>query len=285
MSQPTNDREEFLEARRLDVQWRPQGGIRLERLQTFGCGLGAEFVYCYTYPTCIENAELKGEKKFRVKVGKADSDPIARIHQQIAASTTAISEPPIVLVIFQTLASRHLERWFHSRLEKATGSIGSEWFVSCEDELVEFYKLYLATAKSTNQSEQILPPWPDSGSDVVRHEAILPPAIGGKTIDGFAVTHRDGTLLSYELQLVHLMWANMLEPISVEELRSRVAAKLGMPPDSVPAKFDQQIAIELGKTGRRPRFQLNMENKLVLVPGAKMPRARTAKFDGSQRYD
>jgi hypothetical protein len=78
----------------------------------------------------------------------ATDDPVARIYGQIAGSKTAISETPVVLLIFKTLAARHLERWFHKRLQPATNDAGSEWFYTNHDELVNLFQQYLRTAMS-----------------------------------------------------------------------------------------------------------------------------------------
>ncbi len=117
-----------LKVKALEVKWPPRNGIVLSQTETYGCGIGSEYVYCYTYKTYLELAELKGEDRYRIKVGSAKGDPIERIHSQFAGNKTSISEPPVVLVIFRTLAAGHLERWLHSRLYRTQEAIGSEWF-------------------------------------------------------------------------------------------------------------------------------------------------------------
>jgi hypothetical protein len=138
--------DESLIVRPLDLQWQPRPGVVIRDVKTFGCGIGSEYVYCYSYPTYIEVAKLKQEQRFRIKVGKADGDPIGRIHQQIGGNRTALSELPVVLLIFQTLASRHLERWLHKRLERASDAGGSEWFYTSPDEIVELFRQYVRQA-------------------------------------------------------------------------------------------------------------------------------------------
>lgn len=259
----------------LPVKWSAIGKVNTNEVRTYGTGFGEEYVYCYSFPIFLEVASLKQEPSYRVKVGKATGNPINRIHQQISASKTAISESPIVLVIFQAISAHQLEKWLHKRLERAVDAVGAEWFYTNPDELLELFREY----------ERCPTGWLDEPS-VAQVSKAAPrrlPTIASKCVDGFVVYHEDGRPLSFQLQLVHLMWANMARPISVGELREVVAAKLGVRPEDVPAKFDQQIDIELGKTDRAPRFQLDAENRLTLVPGKKMPRARTANPDGSQR--
>jgi hypothetical protein len=138
--------EESLIVQLLDIQWQPRPGVSLIQLKTYGCGIGSEYVYCYSFPTYVEMAELKQEQRFRVKVGMATDDPIGRIYGQIAGSRTAVSETPVVLLIFKTLAARHLERWFHTRLERASDAAGSEWFHTSVEELIDLFRKYVCTA-------------------------------------------------------------------------------------------------------------------------------------------
>jgi hypothetical protein len=137
---------ESLTVKLLDLPWQPRPGVILTQVKTYGCGIGSEHVYCYSYPTYLEIAELKQEQRFRVKVGMATDDPIGRIYGQIAGSKSAVSETPIVLLIFKTLAARHLERWFHKRLQRAPDAAGSEWFYTNHDELIDLFRDYLRTA-------------------------------------------------------------------------------------------------------------------------------------------
>jgi hypothetical protein len=138
-------RDEFV-VRPLELKWAPRPGVIITQARAFGCGFGSEYVYCYSYSAYIELANLKHERRFRIKVGKADNDPIARICQQISGNKTAVSESPVVLLVFQTLASRHLERWLHARLERVTDAGGSEWFNTSPEELIELYRDYLHEA-------------------------------------------------------------------------------------------------------------------------------------------
>lgn len=151
----------LLTARILDLQWPARPGVVTADIKTYGCGIGSEFVYCYTFPTYVEIAKLKGEDSFRVKVGKADRNPLERICHQLGGSKTATPEFAHVILIFQTLASGHLERWLHRRLERVTDASGSEWFKSNPDELVRLYHEYLQNAEVTTEdsspSESVKP--------------------------------------------------------------------------------------------------------------------------------
>jgi predicted Zn finger-like uncharacterized protein len=72
----------------IDKQWQPRPGILVEQIKTYGWSLGSEYVYCYSYPTHLEIAQLKSEERYRIKVGSAKGDPIQRIFAQFANNKT-----------------------------------------------------------------------------------------------------------------------------------------------------------------------------------------------------
>jgi hypothetical protein len=143
---PAQDTAARLVMQVVDVKWPSRPGVLANELKCYGCGIGSEYVYCYSYPTHVEMAELKNESRFRIKVGKAVGNPIERIYQQFSGNKTARSEPPVVLLLFQTLASRHLESWLHKQLDRAADAGGSEWFHTNPDELVKLFQRYLRDA-------------------------------------------------------------------------------------------------------------------------------------------
>ena len=145
--------QDALSVQMLDIPWQSRPGIVITDVKTYGYGVGSEYVYCYSYPTYIEIAELKQEQRFRVKVGMATDDPIGRIYGQVAGNKTAISETPHVLCIFKTLAARHLERWLHKRLERASDAAGSEWFHTNLDELADLFRKYVSKAALSSDLE------------------------------------------------------------------------------------------------------------------------------------
>jgi hypothetical protein len=146
----------------LDVAWQPRPGIVVDLLKTYGWGLGSEYVYCYSYPTHLEIAQLKGEERFRLKIGSAKGDPLLRIFAQFANNKTAISDSLTVLLIFRTIYASHLERWLHARLERASGSVGSEWYITNPDELIALFREYVRTASMpSNEVAQHSDPAPN----------------------------------------------------------------------------------------------------------------------------
>lgn len=153
---PAAFRTENLTVQHLGNQWQARKGVILSQAKCYGCGIGSEYVYCYSYPTHLELADLKKDKCFRIKVGSASGDPIERICQQFAGNKTALSEPPIVLLLFQTLSARHLERWLHKRLNRVQEAAGTEWFVSNLEELIELYGEYLREA--SRHSDEVSTP-------------------------------------------------------------------------------------------------------------------------------
>lgn len=130
----------------IDVQWLPRAGIKTADIKTYGYGFGTEYVYCYSFQTILELARLKQENHHGIKVGSAIGNPVDRIYQQCSGSKTALSEWPIVLLVFQTVAARHLERWIHKHLQRVPGSGGSEWFHTNLEELVDLFRTYLTEA-------------------------------------------------------------------------------------------------------------------------------------------
>lgn len=121
-------------------------GVSCNGARYYGCGIGSEYVYIYTYPSLVEIGSLKQDKNYRIKVGSATGDPIERVYQQFSSSKTAIPEQPRILLIIRTLSARHLERWLHRRLQKADGATGSEWFYSNPDEVLSLFRQYVAEA-------------------------------------------------------------------------------------------------------------------------------------------
>jgi hypothetical protein len=127
--------------RPIRISWPPRKGVETDRAVTFGTG--SQYVYCYSYSSHIELALVKHERRFRIKVGMANNDPIARIHDQISASKTAISEAAIVLLVFRARDCRHLEGWLHRQLDRAAAAGGREWFMTHPTELVGLFRMYL----------------------------------------------------------------------------------------------------------------------------------------------
>ena len=134
----------------IDFKWPTRPGILIDSVRYFECGFGSEYVYCYSFPVHLEAARLKNEKCFPIKVGMATGDPVARIYGQVATSKIALSEPPLLLLVFKTLAARHLERWLHKRLERSAVAAGTEWFNSNPEELVEMVRNYFETASANS---------------------------------------------------------------------------------------------------------------------------------------
>jgi hypothetical protein len=158
----------LLSVQLLDVAWQPRPGIVVTQVKTYGWGIGSEYVYCYTFPTHVEIAQLKGEPRYRVKVGSAKGDPLQRIFAQFATNKTAVSDSLVVLLIFKTLYASHLERWLHKRLERAGDSVGSEWFLTNPEELLALFGEYVRTEalQSNDAVEAIEPPPPTTPPNV-----------------------------------------------------------------------------------------------------------------------
>jgi hypothetical protein len=131
--------EEILRAKRpADLRWASTAAVDASEAITYG--LGREHVYCYTFPSRIRIAQLEGSDRWGIKVGMAAGDPIDRIHEQVCASKTAVSEGAVALLVFRTWNCRELERWLHSNLPRLDGSLGREWFLTNPPELVALFQ-------------------------------------------------------------------------------------------------------------------------------------------------
>ena len=122
-------------------RWGSRRGVDASQAVTYGTG--GQHVYCYTFPSVLELAELKNHSNFKIKVGLASNNPIERIQQQISASKTAMSEPAKVLLVFQTNDCADLEKWMHNNLERAPESLGREWFDANPDGILDLFRQYI----------------------------------------------------------------------------------------------------------------------------------------------
>lgn len=95
------------------------------------------WVYFYYFSTYKELSVFKKEKYFPIKIGKSQHEPQFRINDQIG---TAMPEKPIIFMEVKTNDCSNLERNIHSFLalsdKKHNKSVGKEWFVSNEEDLI-----------------------------------------------------------------------------------------------------------------------------------------------------
>lgn len=107
--------------------------VRLPRVDTSNLlefGEGPQSVYVYGFDFAPD----------RLKVGKAEGDPIKRVASQI---TTETPGTPTLFIIFRTDDCHNLEKALHRvlgfRQRKIVGG-GDEWFHTNCDELIEIYR-------------------------------------------------------------------------------------------------------------------------------------------------
>ncbi len=95
-----------------------------------------ETVYAYYYPTYKENASLKNEKYWPVKVGFTGREVAQRVQDQVG---TAIPEEPETVVLVETQSGRAWERLLHGCLSLANRKMpdarGDEWYLTSPSEL------------------------------------------------------------------------------------------------------------------------------------------------------
>ncbi|HMO84811.1 MAG TPA: GIY-YIG nuclease family protein [Lacipirellulaceae bacterium] len=207
----------------LEIDWQPRPGIGTSNLKTYGCGIGGEYVYGYSYRVYREVAAEKGDQRFRIKVGSATGNPIDRIYAQISASKTAVPDLPEVLVVLRTLAARHLEQWLHRRLARVTDAHGLEWFNTSPSELLSHFCDYVRTAMLSIKTE-VEPP-------VARRQ---PADRAGRIQEASSSPgnshYSKGTLID-----------DLLETCGVPLFRSEIAERLELDPRRVDKHIDYEI--------------------------------------------
>ncbi|MEK6260757.1 MAG: GIY-YIG nuclease family protein [Planctomycetota bacterium] len=113
-------------------------------------GRGREWVYAYTFPAHEKLARARNDEHFPIKVGMSTQDNVVtRVHQQVAGTSTAISERARLMLVFRVNESRDFEAWLHSKLDQSqravTESVGVEWFHTNSLEIERLFRSYVLT--------------------------------------------------------------------------------------------------------------------------------------------
>jgi len=118
-------------------------GKYLSLAEAHQSGTGDQELYAFTFPTLREIAMLKGQEQYPVKIGytgNCSAGAFGRIRQQITESA-AYPERPVVLCVWRTWDGLNLEKQVHrilrDRGRKVATSLGREWYVTSQIELVE----------------------------------------------------------------------------------------------------------------------------------------------------
>jgi hypothetical protein len=110
-------------------------GISLIAEEWFGAG--EETVYCYTFPSYIELALLKGKKALPIKIGKTSSPTLGRVSLQCGVSNP---EQPVIPLAIRVENATAYERAIHRILTIWNRWIedapGTEWFMTSKDEIL-----------------------------------------------------------------------------------------------------------------------------------------------------
>jgi len=108
-------------------------------------GEGTGIVYCYYLPKYLELAEIKKEQFWPCKIGRTDGDPLTRVLNQVS---TALPEFPVIAIVIKTDDPMSLERAIQNILtlkkRKINSSPGSEWYLTCPDEVLAIYENILS---------------------------------------------------------------------------------------------------------------------------------------------
>jgi len=74
---------------------------------------------------------------------------VKRVHQQVASSSTAISERATLRLVFRVNNAREFEEWIHEKLtasgRKMPESVGVEWFQTNSVEIEQLFRSYILT--------------------------------------------------------------------------------------------------------------------------------------------
>ncbi|MCA9074116.1 MAG: GIY-YIG nuclease family protein [Planctomycetaceae bacterium] len=113
-------------------------------------GRGSEWVYAYTFPAHEQLAFAKRLEHFPIKVGMSTQENVVhRVHQQVAGTSTAISERATLRLVFRVNEARQFEEWLHQKLSKAgrkaSESVGVEWYRTNPTELERLFRSYVLT--------------------------------------------------------------------------------------------------------------------------------------------
>jgi hypothetical protein len=104
-------------------------------------GVGEETVYCYTFPSYLELAMLKGNKALPIKIGKTSSPTLDRVSLQCGVSNP---EQPVVPLAIRVENATAYERAIHRILTIWNRWIedapGTEWFMTSKDEILSIVR-------------------------------------------------------------------------------------------------------------------------------------------------
>lgn len=100
-------------------------------------GNGEQVVYCYTFPSYIELAALKGEERMPMKIGKTSSSCLDRVSLQCGVSNP---EQPVVPLAIRVENATAYERAIHRVLiiwnRWIDDAPGTEWFMTSKSEIL-----------------------------------------------------------------------------------------------------------------------------------------------------
>jgi hypothetical protein len=112
-----------------------RGEIPLTAEEWFGAG--EETVYCYTFPSLIELARLKGDLRMPMKIGKTASSSLERVSLQCGVSNP---EQPVIPLAVRVENAALFERAIHRILtiwnRWMDNAPGAEWFNTSKPEIM-----------------------------------------------------------------------------------------------------------------------------------------------------
>jgi len=102
-------------------------------------GSGPEFVYAFYIDVYRKVANLSGNQKWPIKIGRS-----VDIMTRMNAHTTALPDAPVLAAILRTDDSKELEKALHAVLtfrgKKYDGDGGGEWYLTTPQEIEDLYR-------------------------------------------------------------------------------------------------------------------------------------------------
>jgi len=116
-------------------------GKKVIETNTKWMGSGNEFVYVYSFSSCLEKKNRR-RGMAKMKVGMTtQASAVGRVHQQIGTSN---HEKAILLYVYRTNNATMFEKLLHIKLKeqnrKVEESVGTEWFWIKENEIIKMLK-------------------------------------------------------------------------------------------------------------------------------------------------
>ncbi len=143
-------------------------------------GDGAETIYGWYIPACRALAELKGESRFPVKVGRTIRNPLQRIRE----SGGMAPEMAVLGFVARVDDAGNWERWIHAELGffalKIETAVGNDWYRTSPEELGSLVSAKLATIEAAQRAKHRA--WRSGQASTLAQMAAVALGLAGKRL-------------------------------------------------------------------------------------------------------